>query len=82
MQALSLIDIWKIAQVNECLLEIKISDRIKTSGPKRKQLVVRLPVSNHDKSFCAVTALISYSERTKEIRGSILKLSISLKKTL
>lgn len=45
MQTLSLIDIRNVFQVNEFLFEIKIPDRIKTSGPKKKQPVLRLPDS-------------------------------------
>lgn len=80
MQTLSLIDIRNFSLVNELLLEIKIPDRIKTSGPKKNQPVLRLPVFVQDKSICAATALMSYIGRTKGIRGSTVKLLISFKK--
>ena len=80
MQTLSLIDIRNIFQVSENYLEIKIPDRIKTSGPNKKQPVLRLPFFTQQRSICVATTLKSYTERTKEFRGSIVKLFISFKK--
>ena len=80
MQTLSLIEIRNIFQVNDNYLEIKIPDRIKTSGPNKKLPVLRLPFFTQQRSICVVTTLKSYTERTKEFRGSIVKLFISFKK--
>lgn len=80
MQTLALIDIRNIYQANERALEIKIPDRIKTSGLNRKQPVLRLPFFTQKKAICAATTLLIYLEKTKDIRGSINKLFISFKK--
>lgn len=79
MQTLAVIDIRNIYRVNEDALEIKIPDRIKTSGPNRNQPVLRLPFFTKNKAICAATILLLYLERTKDIRGLINKLFISFK---
>lgn len=57
MQTLSLIDMRNIYRANENSLEIKIPDTIKTSGPNKKQPVLRLPFFIQDKSICAAMRL-------------------------
>lgn len=80
IQTLYLIDIRNIRQMNGNHLEIKIPDRIKTSGPNRKQPVLRLPFFVQDRSVCVATALLSYLSRTQDLRGSIVRLFISFRK--
>lgn len=62
------------------MLEIKIPDRVKTSGPKKNHPVLRLPFFMQDKAICAATILTLYLEKNKDIRGLIKKLFISFKK--
>lgn len=80
MQTLSVIDIRNIYRANEDALEIKIPDRIKTSGPNKNQPVLRLPFFTRNNAICVATILLIYLEKTKDIRGSINKLFISFKK--
>lgn len=76
MQTLAVIDIRNIYRANENTLEIKIPDRIKTSGQNKNQPVLRLPFFTQDKAICAATILLIYLEKTKDIRGLVNKLFI------
>lgn len=79
-QTISLIDTRNIYQTDEKSLEVKIPDTIKTSGPRKKQPVLRLPFFSQDKPICVASALLTYLEKTKEVRGSIVTLFVSFKK--
>lgn len=79
-QTLSLIDTRNIYQTNANLLEIKIPDTVKTSGPGKKQPVLRLPFLSQDQTICVASVLTEYLKRTKELRGLNGKLLISFKK--
>lgn len=79
IQTLSLIDIDKIIiQANR--IEIKISHRIKTSALNKSQPFLVLPFFNSDPNVCVARALVSYLERTKELRGPCKSLFITHKK--
>lgn len=62
-------------------IEIKIPDRIKTSGSNRKQPVLVLPYYNKNKKICAASTLMHYIERTQSIRGKVETLFISFKRS-
>ena len=52
---------------------------IKTSAPNRKQPILRLPYFNKSPELCVASALKKYLDYTKNIRGNITELFISLK---
>lgn len=79
MQTLASIDLRNIYRTNKNSLEIKIPETLKTSDHNKKQPMLRLPFFSRDKSIYAATALLSYVERTEELRGSGVKLFISFK---
>ena len=79
MQTVSLIDIRNVEKREESL-EIKIPDRIKTSGINKKQPFLILPFYKGDQSICAASALECYLERTKKIRGAENSLFIGHRK--
>ncbi|KYN17567.1 hypothetical protein ALC57_10144 [Trachymyrmex cornetzi] len=60
----------KISQItfeeNQAL--IRIPDKLKTSAPGRHQPLLYLPKFEDHKELCVVNLLISYNERTKDIR--------------
>lgn len=79
LQTLSLINIKNIVFKEETV-EIKISDKIKTSRLGRNQSVLTLSIYKESKNVCLVTALKCYLERTKDLRGDTTVLFISFKK--
>ncbi|XP_011858818.1 PREDICTED: uncharacterized protein LOC105556344 [Vollenhovia emeryi] len=78
-QTLSLIDIQNIERTRD-LIEIKIPARIKTSGPRREQPTLIVPFHPLNKDICVASALETYIERTRNLRGKCSRLFISLKK--
>ena len=66
-------------EVKDKKAEIKIPDRIKTTGTNRKQPILVLPVYCKNRKICPVMALKIYLDRTKSIRNSINNLFISIK---
>ena len=78
MQTLSLIKIANIRKT-ESRLETRIPDRIKTSKRNATQSLLILPLYPNQK-ICVATTLISYLYVTKQIRGALEKLFISIKK--
>ena len=78
MQTLSVIDIRNIREVNDSM-EIKISDRIKTSALNRVQPTLVIPFYKEDINVCPATALKEYLDRTKQFRNLGNKLFISFK---
>lgn len=79
MQTLSLIKINNIERYQD-FLEIKITDTIKTSGLNRKQPLLIIPRYKEDKTICPMSTLESYLQRTGDIRNSVERLFISLKR--
>lgn len=78
MQTYSLINIKNI-QENQGTLEIRIPDRIKTSGPNRKQPILVIPFYTKDTKLCAASTLQCYLDRTKHLRTDVQSLFISFK---
>lgn len=79
IQTLSLIKIQDIS-IRPDKIEIKIASRIKTSALNKPQPFLILPFLNADPQVCAARALLSYLERTEELRNSAETLFISYKK--
>lgn len=77
-QTLSLIKVNNIVRVREGL-EIKIEDRIKTSGVNRTQPVLRLPRFTERPSLCVASCIETYLEKTKAIRGNEQQLFLTIK---
>ncbi|XP_050305029.1 uncharacterized protein LOC126742419 [Anthonomus grandis grandis] len=74
VQTLSLIDTKNIFQ-SEKGVEIKITDKIKTSGKNAFQPILTLPFYKEDISVCVATTLICYLGRTKVFRSNDVKYS-------
>lgn len=79
MQTLALIDIRNIV-FDKDRFEIKISENIKTSKPRKVQPNLVIPVFKRNSSICPATALTSYLKRTKALRGGENKLFVAMKK--
>ena len=62
-------------------IEIRITDKIKTSGKNKVQPLLILPIYE-DKKVCVASTLSCYLEKTKEKRGSEKHLLIANKKHL
>ena len=77
MQTFFLIRIENI-ELNVNRIEIKIPDRIKTSGCNRKQPSLVLSYFKKNVKICVASALLCYMSRTKDLRGDIQFLFISL----
>ncbi|KAB0804498.1 hypothetical protein PPYR_01468 [Photinus pyralis] len=58
---------------------IYITDRIKTSGPKKVQPILVLPYFNENPNLCVAGTLKNYIARTKVLRGKENQLFISFK---
>lgn len=69
VQTLSKINIKNI-QISTDRIMIKIPELIKTSRPSSKQPILYLPFFNDRPSVCPAKTLISYMERTADIRKS------------
>lgn len=79
MQTFSLIKIENIEkQMNS--VQIKIPDRIKTTGRNRNQPILHFPYYVKNKQICAATALDCYMRRTQSIRNNIASLFITSKR--
>lgn len=79
VQTLSKIDLNNITR-SENLIQIFITDRIKTSGLNKAQPVLNIPVFKEQEKLCVASTLSSYIKRTKALRGKITKLFITHKK--
>lgn len=79
MQTFSLIKTENIEKQGKSL-QIKIPDRIKTSGRNRNQPILVLPYYPKNKKICAASALECYIRRTEETRKGIKSLFITNKK--
>lgn len=78
MQTFSLIKVENI-EVQKDLIEIKIPDRIKTSGPNKKQPILIIPFFKENKQVCAASTMQCYITRTECIRKNICRLFITSK---
>lgn len=79
MQTFSLIEIDNIEMQTKGII-IKIPEKIKTSGLNKIQPTLVVPYFLDNCKVCAASTLVEYINRTREIRGSIQRLFISLKK--
>ncbi|CAB0043198.1 unnamed protein product [Trichogramma brassicae] len=79
VQTLSKISIENIT-ISESCIEIKVPDRIKTSGRNKTQPLLRLRWFTDQPKICTAAALTAYIEKTKNIRGKNGKLFITFKK--
>lgn len=79
MQTISKIKLKNIS-INSDSINIKIPDLIKTSRPGTCQPNLYLPFFNIRPEICPASTLLKYLERTKELRGNIESLFISVKK--
>lgn len=79
IQTLSLIEINNIL-VRDDKIEIKIAQRIKTSGINKSQPFLVLPFLNSDTNVCVAKTLLQYLQKTKDFRGSCKFLFITYKK--
>lgn len=79
MQTFSLIKVENI-ELTQDSIKIKIPDRIKTSGPDRKQPVLLLHFFKANEKICAATALQCYLDRTRNVREGIQSPFISHKR--
>ncbi|XP_023316861.1 uncharacterized protein LOC111694154 [Trichogramma pretiosum] len=78
-QTLSLIKISNIVISNRGL-EIKIPDRIKTSKVGNNQPLLQLPKLIEKPDLCVYSTILLYIDKTKNLRGDIDNLFISLNK--
>ncbi|XP_057333596.1 uncharacterized protein LOC130672847 [Microplitis mediator] len=78
-QTLALIKISNIS-VSENGIEIRISDRIKTSRPGAPQPVFEIPFFRDKPELCIAQTLNHYMAVTKNLRGSIDSLFVSFNK--
>ncbi|XP_031331708.1 uncharacterized protein LOC116179757 isoform X4 [Photinus pyralis] len=79
IQTLSLINIDNIVVLND-KVEIRIPNRIKTSGVNKLQPLLVLPFYKTDPNLCVAGVLLEYLKRTKEDRGQCMSLFITNKK--
>lgn len=79
MQTLASIDIRNIIKKDN-KFEIKISDVIKTSRPRKVQPNLAIPFFHSDTNICPATALTMYLKKTKPLRKEGNKLFIAVKK--
>lgn len=67
VQTLALIKLENISR--SCKgIEIKIPDRVKTSGINKFQPLISLPFMPNDKEICVATTILCYIERTEKLR--------------
>lgn len=79
IQTLSLINIKNIFTRGD-KIEIKISERIKTSSINKFHPLLVLPFFTADSNVCVAGTLLKYLDKTKELRGSCEYLFITYKK--
>lgn len=78
-QTLANIKITNILKTNNNI-QIRIENKIKTSGPGRYQPILILPVFKENPSLCIASIIIKYLKVTKTLRGSEQNLLIATKK--
>ena len=66
--------------MNSEIIEIKIPDRVKTSGPNRNQPLLVIPYYQKNKKVCAAYTLECYLKRISKLRGDTESLFISTKR--
>lgn len=74
-----LINIDNISICNETL-EIKITEKFKTTGLGRFQPLLRVPDFTDNPNICPATALVGYMNKTKNIRSHANRLFITFKR--
>lgn len=79
VQTLSKVTVNNIIK-NPGKIEIKISDRIKTSGPNRLQPILVFPYFQAKPELCVASSIEFYVEKTSNIRGSINNLILTYKR--
>lgn len=79
VQTLSKINIKNI-EIFDTKISIKIPDPLKTSRPGFKQPILTLPFFNERPEICPSRTLISYLEKTKSLRRSIVTMFVSFRK--
>lgn len=79
VQTLSKISIDNIVILDKAI-QIKIVDRIKTSGRNKNQPLLHIPKFDDQPAICVAATLTSYLKRTKSIRQENKKLFITFKK--
>lgn len=79
VQTLSLIRLENIVHLQNGI-EIKIPDRIKTSGRGSKQPLLTLPKFTQNPKLCVASTLDCYLKITKAFRGDVARLFITFKK--
>lgn len=79
IQTLGLIDVRNIFIHTE-KIEIKITNRVKTSAVNRPQPLLVLPFYKKDPHICVGSTLLEYLKRTKDLRGDGTFLFITFKK--
>ena len=78
IQTFSLINIGNIRKIHDTY-EVKIPNRIKTTGPRRKHPVLVLPFFLENSTPCVASALESYIQKTTPLRGTVEYLFLSFK---
>lgn len=68
VQTLASIELHNIIKNSNGII-IKVSKRLKTSGPNKLQPVLQLPYFHQDNKICVATTLIEYLEKTKHLRN-------------
>lgn len=61
-------------------IEIRVEDKIKTSGPGRYQPLLVLPKFNDKPSLCVASTLLRYLDTTRRLRDTTQTLFIAIKK--
>lgn len=68
VQTLQKISLDNILQVSPELIQIKIPEKLKTSGRNKLQPVLNIPVYNQQPEICVASTLQAYVERTASLR--------------
>lgn len=79
MQTFALIKVNQIREVDNTI-EIRIPDKVKTSGVKRQQPILVLPEFKDEIKLCVANTLKYYLIKTKDIRGNEQVLFLSYTK--
>lgn len=79
VQTLSKIKLENIYRFKD-RIEIKIVDRIKTSGPYRSQPILIFPYFKEKPELCVASTIVYYIEFTKDIRSNETSLLLTFKK--
>ncbi|CAH1988486.1 unnamed protein product [Acanthoscelides obtectus] len=78
LQTLALIEITHIYK-SEIEINIAVPQRIKTSGKDRSQPFFHLPFLNSDPEVCVARVILTYLEKTENLRGSETSLILTSK---